>query len=153
MSDPRFGSTGEILAFAVAREIEAAAGYARIEALAEAPALKRLAAELREQEEGHRRLLEGLDPATLAAPGPGLTIDLAIVDGLPDERPAPDMSVQDMLIFAAKKEAQAVALYESLAPLARTPEQRRLFRFLAAQEREHKLRLEAEYEAQILTEN
>jgi rubrerythrin len=153
MPDLRFGSTAEILAFAVAREIDAAAGYARIEALAGTPALRRLAGELREQEEGHRRLLEGLDPATLAGPAGRLTVDLRIVDGLPDERPAPDMSVQDMLVFAAKKEAQAVALYESLAPLAGTSEHQRLFRFLAAQEREHKLRLEAEYEAQILTEN
>ena len=153
MSDPRFGSTAGILAFAIGREIAAAEGYARIEARAETPGLGRLAAELREQEEGHRRLLEGLDPATVGDPGGRLTADLGLVDALADGTPGPDMSVQDMLIFAAKKEAQAAALYDSLASLPGTADHRRLFRFLASQEREHKLRLEAEYEARILAEN
>jgi rubrerythrin len=79
--------------------------------------------------------------------------DLRIVDGLPDEPLTADMSVQDMLIFAAKKEARAVSLYESLAGLAAEGDQRQLFEFLAGQEREHKLRLEAAYEDQILREN
>jgi len=79
--------------------------------------------------------------------------DLHIVDALADETLAADMSVQDMLIFAAKKEAQAVALYESLARLAGGSDHQKLFLFLAGQEREHKLRLEVEYEDQILREN
>ena len=37
--------------------------------------------------------------------------------------------------------------------MAKTWDQARLFRFLAGQEREHKLRVEAAYERQILQEN
>lgn len=153
MTDRRFVSIADILAFAVQREIDAAAGYERIAGQAGTPALRQLAADLRRQEEEHRRLLEGLDAAAVADLGAHFTPDLQIVDSLADEPLAADMSLQEMLIFAAKKEAQAVALYESLARLAGTSGPERLFRFLAGQEREHKLRLEAEYERQVLTEN
>lgn len=153
MSQLRFGSVAEIIAFAIRREIEAAEGYARIAGLAATPGLRALAEDLRGQELEHRRLLEelpaGMRNALDATPAP----DLKLVDALPDGPPDPDMSVQDLLIFAAKKEARAVALYESLARLAVPSGQDRIFVFLAGQEREHKLRLEAAYEAHVLPEN
>ncbi len=153
MTDRRFGSIDDIIAFAIQREIDAAAGYAWIAAAAAAPALRELADDLRRQEESHRRLLEGLTPEDLRALGTFPVPDLQIVDALADEKLSGDMSVQDMLIFAAKKEAQAVALYESLARLARASGHERVFLLLAGQEREHKLKLEAEYEKHILQEN
>ncbi|HOW86978.1 MAG TPA: ferritin family protein [Candidatus Aminicenantes bacterium] len=153
MTEPRFASIADILSFAVQREIEAAAGYALIEARAATPSLGRLAGELRGQEEEHRRLLEGLTPAAVADLAARYTPDMGLVDGLADEPPADDMSIQEMLIFAARKEARAMALYDSLAGLAGTSGNRGLFRFLADQERGHKLRIEAEYEALILAEN
>ncbi len=152
MTDRRFDSITEILAFAIQREIDAAAGYAAIAAKAATP-LRELAGELQRQEEAHRRLLEGLTPEALRDLGTAFTPDLHIVDALADERPADDMSVQDMLIFAAKKEARAVALYESLARMAGASGHEKVFLFLAGQEREHKLKLEAEYEKLILPEN
>jgi rubrerythrin len=153
MNDPRFATISDIIAFAVRREIEAAEGYSRIAAAAPAPALRELAEDLRRQEEEHRRLLEGLDPDAVGRLAPGPTADLRLVDALGDERLGSDMSLQDMLVFAAKKEAQAVALYESLAGLAAGTDQRALFLALAGQEREHKLRLETAYEEQFLAEN
>jgi rubrerythrin len=153
MTDRRLASIADILAFAVGREIEAAEGYARIANMAATPALRELAEDLRRQEDEHRRLLEGLSGPAVQRFRAALVPDLGIVDALPDEPPAADMSIQDMLIFAAKKEAQAVALYESLAGLAAAADHRKLFQFLAGQEREHKLRLEAAYEDQVFREN
>lgn len=153
MTDRSFGSITDIVAFAVRREIEAAEGYAQLAARAATPALRALAEDLRRQEESHRRLLEGLSGEEIRKLSPAYVPDLHIVDALADETIAADMSVQDMLIFAAKKEAQAVALYESLARLAGGSDHQKLFTFLAGQEREHKLRLEVEYENQILREN
>jgi rubrerythrin len=152
MTDRRFGSIDDIIAYAIQREIDAAAGYAWIAAAA-APALRELADDLKRQEESHRRLLEGLTPEDLRAFRPSAVPDLQIVDALADEKLSGDMSIQDMLIFAAKKEAQAVALYESLARLAGGSGHDRVFLLLAGQEREHKLKLEAEYEKHILQEN
>ena len=153
MTDRRFGSIAEILAFAIQREIDAAAGYATISATAATPALRQLADDLRGQEESHRRLLEGLTPEAVRELDASFVPDLHIVDALADEKLSGDMSLQDMLIFAAKKEAQAVALYESLARMAGASGHGRVFLFLAGQEREHKLKIEAEYEKQILQEN
>jgi rubrerythrin len=153
MTERRFDSVADIIAFAIRREIEAAGGYARIGAVAKTPGLRELAAELRRQEESHRRLLEDLPVETLRELGTAFVPDLHIVDALPDEQLSGDMSIQEMLIFSAKKEAQAVALYESLARLDGASGHERIFEFLAGQEREHKLKLEAEYERQVLQEN
>jgi rubrerythrin len=153
MTDRSFASIAEIVAFAIQREIDAADGYAKIANLAATAALRELAEDLRRQEVEHRRLLEGLDGASLAQTGSSYVPDLHIVDDLAAEPLVSDMSIQEMLIFAAKKEAQAIALYESLAGMAGGGEHRKLFLFLAGQEREHKLKIEAEYEKQILPEN
>jgi len=153
MTDRRFTSVADILSFAVRREIEAAAGYAMIAGQAATPGLRELADDLRRQEESHRRLLEGLSEAALGELGASFVPDLHIVDALEGAKLSADMSFQDMLIFAAKKEAEAVALYESLARMAGTSGHEKVFRFLAGQEREHKLKLEAEYEKQVLPEN
>jgi rubrerythrin len=153
MADRRFDSIADIIAFAIQKEIEAAEGYTRIAILATTPGLRELAEELCRQEESHRRLLEELTAEKLRDLQMSFAPDLHVVDSLADERLAADMSLQDMLIFAAKKEARAVALYESLARLARASGQERVFLFLAGQEREHKLKIEAEYEKQVLQEN
>jgi rubrerythrin len=153
MTDRRFESVADILAFAIRREIDAADGYALIAGRATTPGLRELADDLRGQEESHRRLLEGLTAETLRELAGSTTPDLEVVDALPDEKLAGDMSIQDMLIFAAKKEAQSIALYESLARLAGTGPSERAFRFLVGQEREHKFKIEAEYERQVLQEN
>jgi rubredoxin len=105
----RFDTVADIIAFAIRREIEAAEGYARIGAVAKTPGLRELADELRRQEESHRRLLEELPAGTLRELGTAFVPDFHVVDNLPDEKLTGDMSIQDMLIFAAKKEAVALA--------------------------------------------
>lgn len=153
MTERRFETAAAIIAFAIQREIDAAGHYARIAAMAATPGLRELAEDLGAQEVEHRRLLEALPPETLsgleAAPVP----DLHLVDALSAEPLSGEMSIQDMLIFAAKKEAQSVTLYEALARAAAPAGQDRLFLFLAGQERRHKLRVEAEYELHILQED
>jgi rubrerythrin len=153
LSQRRFETIADIIAYAIGREIAAAEGYARIAGESKTPGLRELAEDLRGQEIDHRRILEGLPLESPRDPGTSGVPDLHIVDALADEAPSGGMSLQDMLIFAAKKEAQSIALYDSLARLAWTSGEDRVFRFLAGQEREHKLRLEAEYEGHILQEN
>jgi rubrerythrin len=153
MPENRFRSVADIIAFAVAREIEAAENYARMAGLARTPGLKELCLFLEGQEKEHRRLLEGLTEATLRGLGPALTADLRIVDTLADEKLAEDMTVQELLIFAARKEKRAAELYDSLARTAEGPKLKDLFLFLAGQEKDHKLKLETEYEKLLLQEN
>lgn len=153
MSENRFRSAAEAVAFAVGREIEAAASYARLAGLAKTPGLRELCLFLRDQEAGHRRLLEGLTDRDMRQLRPALVADLGLVDALADEPLADDMTLQELLIFAARKEKAAAELYEGLARSADGPKLQDLFRSLAGQEREHKLKLEAEYERLFLKEN
>lgn len=141
-----------IIAFAVAREEEAAAGYSGLMAAAETPGLKELFRELRDEEKEHKKLLEGLDPAGAASLEPEEVEDLGITDGLRAEPPHPDMSFQDALILAARKEEQSIRLYVGLGGRARRDGDRKLFEFLAGREKLHKLKLETEYEKRVLTE-
>ena len=142
-----------IIAFAIAREEDAAAGYADMMAGAETPGLKELFRELRDEEREHKRLLEGLDPVAAGSLEPTAIEDLKITDGLKAEPPHPDMSFQDALIFAARKEEKAARLYAGLAAAAGRDEDRKLFEFLAGREKLHKLKLETEYDKHVLTED
>jgi len=153
MTERRFSTAAAIIAFAVEREIAAAEGYAWIAGRAKTPGLRELAEDLRGQEIEHRRLLEGLPAETLRRLGASPVPDLHIVDALAGEKLSEDMSIQDMLVFAAKKEAQSIALYESLARVAGPSGDDRLFEVLAGEERKHKLRIEAEYETHVLQED
>jgi rubrerythrin len=151
-SASRSTSFEDIITFAVAREEESAAGYSGMMATAETPGLKELFRELRNEEREHKKLLEGLDPVGAASLEPEEVEDLGITDGLLAEPPHPDMSFQDALIFAARKEEQAIRLYVGLAARARRAGDRKLFEFLAGREKTHKLKLETEYEKRVLTE-
>lgn len=143
----------DILRFAVDREIAAAARYERLIEMARTPGLRELLLALKAEEESHRRLLEGLSAEDVAAVSPTRVPDLQIIDGLADEAPDGDMSLQELLIFAARKEKEAAELYEGLARAASEDTPRRLFEFLASQERSHKLKIEDEYERLVLQEN
>ena len=149
-SSPNFE---KIIAFAIAREEEAAAGYAGLLAMAETPGLKDLFRELRDEEIEHKRLLESLDPASSVLLEPAAAEDLGLTDPVEAEPPHPGMSFQDALILAARKEVRAARLYAALAAGAERPEDRRLFEYLSVREKLHKLRLESEYEKRVLPED
>jgi len=153
MSQKTFASLDEVFAFAIKREEEAAALYVVLRDKATGPALKSLAEELRLQEVEHKRILLDLEATGRAPKAQAFVVDLGISDYTVDEPLRPDMTVPELLLFAAKKEQQAVLLYEGLAGRAGSAAERRTFEFLAAQEKTHKLRLESEYEANVLTEN
>ena len=79
--------------------------------------------------------------------------DLRISDYLVEEPTGTEMTFQELLIFAAKKEQKAVELYSSLKERAGSDELKKLFDFLINQEKSHKLKLEKEYEKYVLGED
>jgi rubrerythrin len=153
MADDRFRTVADILAFAIQREIDAAEGYGLMADLAQTPGMRELLFEIKGEEENHRRLLEGMSTAGLESAGPVSVPDLGLSDGLEDVPVEPDMTLQDLLIFAARKEKAAAELYTALARRPGLEAHRNIFEFLAGQERTHKLKLETEYEKRILTED
>jgi rubrerythrin len=79
--------------------------------------------------------------------------DLKIGDYLVNIKAEPDMNYQQALIVAMKAEKNAYIMYANLAEAAKEPNLKAIFRSLASEEANHKLRFEMEYDAQILSEN
>jgi len=143
----------EALRFAIRREVDAAKGYAEMSRKAKNESSKALLEELSSEEENHRRLLEDLAAGKAVPLMTGEVEDLHLSDSIIEEPLEEGSGFQDLLIFAAKKEAQAVELYTRLLKQCPRPDQKRLFEFLVQQEKIHKLKLEKEYEAAILPED
>jgi len=153
MTESPLNRPSNIIAFAIEREKEAAAGYRQLAGIAATPGLRTLALALEGEEMHHRELLENLGPGAALEPTLNPVVDLGLSDLQPEETISPDMSFQDLLLFAAKKEKKAAALYAGLARAAASRPLRDLFEFLADQERVHKLKIESEYERHVLNEN
>jgi rubrerythrin len=151
--EKRFRTIDAILAFAIKKEEEAAAAYGEMLEAAGTPGLKKLLKELYDEEGNHKRLLEKAVRAGIEELKSKSVEDLRITDYLIAEPPHPDMSFQDLLIFAARKEHKAAQLYSALALRLTKEGHRKLFEFLAGQEKTHKLRLESEYERHVLGED
>ncbi|HNX86540.1 MAG TPA: ferritin family protein [Bacteroidales bacterium] len=79
--------------------------------------------------------------------------DLRITECLVDIKPSADMSYQEALILAMKKEKAAFRMYLELAGKATETDLRDFFQTLAQEESKHKLRFEIEYDDYILREN
>jgi rubrerythrin len=140
----------DILNFAISREKEAIASYGILSELTKSPGLKELLLELQEEEKKHKSLLEGITDQKIASFVVKEVPDLKISDYLTDETPSEDMNFQDLLIFAAKKEQEAVELYSNLEENAEDDELKKLFQFLILQEKAHKLKIEKEYDEHVL---
>lgn len=140
----------DILKFAISREEAAITAYGNLSEKAQAPGLKELLLELQEEEKNHKKLLEGIEEQKIESFEIKEVPDLKITDYLVKEAPGEAMTFQDLIIFAAKKEQEAVDLYTNLESNAEDEELKNLFQFLIQQEKTHKLKLEKEYEEHVL---
>lgn len=143
----------DILKFAIQREEEAARAYGELARTTTDAGLKVLLLDLQSDEVNHRKLLRELFTSDDFPRVEGAVLDLKISDYQVDEPIGADSRMQDVLIFAAKKEARAAELYDRLLGLSSHPKHKRLFQFLAQQEKTHKLKLEQIYEKQVYQEN
>ena len=147
-----FSKFEDVVKFAIEREEAAYEAYGEMAEMAETPGLKEMLSELQSEEENHKKLLQDISQAKIEGVYVHDVIDLKISDFLSEEPPAPDMTFQDLLILAAKKEQEAVELYSGMKDVAGTDELIKLFDFLIEQEKSHKLKLEIEYEKYVLGE-
>lgn len=152
-SAKKFGSLAAVLDFAIQKEIEAAESYGRLAKHSRLAASKALLLDLQREERKHEEILRDLAEGRLVPLFQQAVPDLMISDYVVEEPVDADSGFQDLLILAAKKEAKSVALYTELRSRVSDPEHQRLFDFLIQEEREHKFRLEQEYERHVLEEN
>jgi rubrerythrin len=77
---------------------------------------------------------------------------MKISNYLVDVEPSKDLSYQEILIIAMKREEKSYALYSDLEARAADAATRKLFELLKGEELRHKATLEKEYEGRVLWE-
>ena len=80
-------------------------------------------------------------------------VDLKMTDYLVDVEETPEMTYQDALIIAMKREQVAFKLYTDMAAKIEDAELKSLFESLAREEASHKNYFESEYDDKIYTDN
>jgi len=148
-----WNSVDDILDFAIEREIESYNFYIELsEKSSSSSSVKKLFRGFAGEEEGHKRKLEAAKSGKMLSLSRDEITNLKVSDYLVDVAPSTDMSYQDALILAAKKEKAAFLLYTHLAESVEDGEMITFFEILAQEEAKHKLRFEIEYDNSI-TEN
>lgn len=139
------------LDFALAKEREAESFYKTWAETVTDSGVKELLIGLGAAERGHIEMLLHITPEDLITRADEPIEDLGLVQYLVDVQADPEMTLQEAMILAMKREEVSIALYERLSEFS--GEASALFRGLAAEERRHKLRLETEYDEEVLREN
>jgi rubrerythrin len=143
----------EIILCAVRKEVEAATLYETYAGLAKSEGVRQMFKELQAEEQKHKKILENLNKQDVTRYRLKKMPDLKIGDYAQDEDYYPEMSYQEALLLAIKREENSVRLYRDLSSGAEEPELKKMFLVLSQEESKHKLRLETEYDQRVLTEN
>ena len=148
-----FKSIDDILDFAIQSEQEAVEFYSDLASNAINKEMKDVFQQFAAEEMGHKaKLLKIKNEGTFEVRSEQI-VDLKIADYLIDIEATPNMSYEDALIVAMKKEKSAFKLYTNLAAKAPNDSMRDIFLSLAQEESKHKLRFEIEYDDFVLREN
>ncbi len=144
MSDNKFE---ELLQFAIHEETNAARLYESIAEKINSRTTQKTLQDMAAMEWDHKRKIESFkETGSARFPQPKQVEDLHISDYMVSEKLNPDSDPQDVLVFAMKEEQKAYELYSRLASIADHEKTRALFEALAGEEKQHKYRLEKEYE-------
>ncbi|HTX88060.1 MAG TPA: ferritin family protein [Bacteroidales bacterium] len=148
-----FSTVDDILDFAINAEQEAVDFYTYLAKTVKGEEMKKVFVEFAQEEMKHKARLTGIKENHSYEMPLKKIRDLKISDYLTDVNPSPDMSYQEALILAMKKEKNAFRLYLMLSEETNDPAMKNLFLSLAQEESKHKLRFELEYDDYILREN
>lgn len=148
-----FGTVEAVLDFAIQREQEAVDFYEDLAGRTENTSLKKTLTAFAAVEMGHKEKLMAAKANESVLAGRDKVVDMKIGDYLVDVEPGPDMTFQDALIVAIKREKAAMDLYNDLVDVVSDPALQSLFRKLAREESTHKLKFENAYEEHFLSDN
>jgi rubrerythrin len=137
----------DVLEGAIKREIESQLLYINLSQRVEEEAARDAFQELARQEQGHQKRLEQYLRGELGegALSSGQVIDYKIAEKLDQPEISPDMQLKDTFLLAANREEASHEFYLSLAQIHAKGDVKRLLEELAAQELEHKQRVEMLY--------
>jgi len=148
-----FTSVDDILDFAIQNEQRAVDFYTTLAADSRNEEMKQVFNQFAKEEMGHKAFLTKIKTEGTFTMEDEQVLDLKMSDYLVNVTPKPDMSYEEALVLAMKREKNAFKLYINLSAKAPTPELANLFNSLALEESKHKLRFELEYDEIVMREN
>ncbi len=143
----------EIIKWSIEREETAYNVYRGILDKVEDPGARAMLSQLAEEELAHKRKLERLDTTRLTDVHPKKIQDLKIAEYLKDRTLSELSTLQDVLVFAMKREKESYEFYVKLASVVGDPEIKKLLELLAQEELRHKRDVEAFYDDIIYQED
>ncbi len=148
-----FNSVDDILDFAILNEQQAVDFYRKLASRSNNDDMKQTFEKFAVEEIGHKAKLTKIKEEKIFTIGKELIQDLHLSDYVDHVKPSENMSYQDALILAMKREKSAFKLYTNLAAKTQNKELQELFLQLAQEESKHKLMFEIEYDEVILKDN
>jgi len=143
----------EILDYAIDQEQQAADFYASVAARAEKPGMKKMLLEFAGEEKRHKERLLAVKSGERKLTPEKEVLDLKVSDYLVEIDAGENISYQDALIVAMKRERAAFRFYSDMAEKLSEGNLKQVFIGLAKEEAKHKLFFETEYEERVLMHN
>jgi len=143
----------EILDYAIDQEQQAADFYEDVAQRAETAGMKQTLLDFSEEEKKHKIILQDVKAGEHELTPEQEVLDLKISDYLVEVEASENISYQDALIIAMKKERAAYELYSDMAAKLPQGHLKEVLIGLAKEEAKHKLFFEAEYDERVMTDN
>jgi rubrerythrin len=148
-----FNSIDDILDFAIDNEQAAVDFYNELAGNSRNEEMRQVFTQFAKEEMGHKsKLLKVKTEGTFSIQKVSV-LDLKLSDYLVDMEPKPNMSYEEALVLAMKREKSAFKLYTRLSEKVDNAELKKIFQSLAIEESKHKLRFEIEYDDFVMREN
>jgi rubrerythrin len=151
MSGVSCSSMDDVVKFAIEKEEKAMEFYSQCAGKAKNPGIKKFFQEMVEEEQRHRDMLKELNPYGLDGVKLERIEDLRIGDYLMDVKFKEDITYQEALTLAMKKEEKAHAFYSGWQGKCMHEKTAKIFEILANEEMKHKRKIETIYDEEILT--
>lgn len=149
----KFDNVDDILDFAINEEQMAVDFYSELADNARTDDMRIVFTEFAEEEIKHKMRLLKIKEEGFYTLEKEAVADLKISDYVVNVKPSTNMTYEEALILAMKKEKAAFKLYSALAERAPNADLKDVFLGLAQEESKHKLRFEVEYDEFVLREN
>ena len=143
-------SVDSVVNFAIEKEEKAMDFYQKCADRAKNQGIKKFFQEMVDEEKRHRDLLKGLNPSALGDIKLDKVEDLHISDYLIDVQFRDELTYQEALTLAMKKEEKAHAFYAAWKDKCMHEKTGKLFEMLAIEEMKHKRKIETVYDEEIL---
>ncbi|GLI34153.1 ferritin family protein [Desulforhabdus amnigena] len=150
MTSVSCSSVDDVVNFAINKEEKAMEFYQKCADRAKNPGIKKFFLEMVTEEKRHRDMLKDLDVLGISDVKLPQVEDLQIGDYLIDVEFYDDITYQEALTLAMKKEEKAHAFYSGWKNKCMHEKTSKLFELLAMEELKHKRTIETMYDEEIL---